>query len=78
VEAASQTVNCNIEASWSIIGAAITNASISSPNDNPGGSVQPPAYCWDPGGKSYQTVTVIEPGKGYWVASMKDCALTML
>jgi len=67
----------NITASWNMIGSVIDNASIASPNDSPDGSVQPFAYWWNPETKSYVMTTTIEPGKGYWVASVQDCTLTV-
>jgi hypothetical protein len=66
-----------IKAGWNIIGSVINNASFTSPNDNPDGSVQPFAYWWDPVTSNYIYETDIEPGKGYWVASVQDCTLTL-
>jgi putative ABC transport system substrate-binding protein len=67
----------DIKAGWNMIGSLIYNASIADPNDNPDGSVQPFAYWWDPASKSYDYKTTIEPTKGYWVASVQDCTLTV-
>jgi len=67
----------DIKAGWNMIGSVINNASIISPNDNPDGSLQPFAYWWDPLSKAYQYTTETEPGKGYWVASVSDCKLTL-
>ena len=55
----------------------IENASITTPNDNPEGSVQPFAYLWDPVSKTYVYTTDIETGKGYWVASVQDCIFAL-
>ena len=66
-----------IKAGWDMVGSVIGNSSIANPNDNPDGSVQPFAYWWDPATKSYIMTTTIESGKGYWVASVKDCVLTL-
>lgn len=45
--------------------------------DDPEGSVLKSAiYNWNPSSKSYDSVTLIEPGKGYWVATTADCILT--
>jgi hypothetical protein len=52
-------------------------ASIADPNDDPDDSVIPTAYWWDPIGRSYILTTDIEPGKGYWAASVNDCTLTL-
>lgn len=69
----------NITAGWNMIGSVgwTTPASISNPNDNPDGSVQIFAYWWDPVGRTYIITTDIEPGKGYWIASVQDCTLTL-
>jgi YVTN family beta-propeller protein len=67
----------NITAGWNMIGSIIDTASIANPNDNPDSSVQPFAYWWDPAAKSYVMTTTIGSGRGYWVASVRDCTLTM-
>ena len=72
-----ETWTTDIKAGWNMIGSVITIASIAAPNDNPDGSVIPTAYWWDPVGKSYILTTDIEPGKGYWIASVNDCVLTL-
>jgi len=54
-----------------------TNYSIAYPNDDTDGSVIPIAYWWDPVSKRYILATDIEPGKGYWIASINDCTLTL-
>jgi len=66
-----------LKAGWNMIGSVIGNASIANPNDSPDGSVLPFAYWWDPVSKGYAFVTIIETGKGYWVASVQDCMLTI-
>ena len=50
---------------------------VAAPNDDPDGSAIPPAYWWDPVSKSYMLTEDIEPGKGYWVAAVNDCTLTL-
>jgi hypothetical protein len=72
-----ETWTTDIKAGWNMIGSVATNSSIADPNDDPDGSVIPPAYWWDPESKSYVVTTDIEPGKGYWVASIHDCVLTL-
>ncbi len=72
-----ETWTTNITAGWNMIGSVSTNSSIADPNDDPDGSVIPPTYWWDPVTKSYVTTTDIEPGKGYWVAAVNDCTLTL-
>jgi len=67
----------DIKAGWNMVGSVGANASIIDPNDEPDGSVIPTAYWWDPVGKSYSITTDLEPGKGYWVASINDCTLTL-
>jgi hypothetical protein len=71
------TWTTNITAGWNMIGSVINNADFTSPNDNPDNSVQNFVYWWDPGSKSYKNVSAIEPFKGYWAASVNDCAFTM-
>ncbi|MCJ7575495.1 MAG: right-handed parallel beta-helix repeat-containing protein [Dehalococcoidia bacterium] len=71
------TWTTDINAGWNMIGSVITVASIVDPNDDPDGSVIPTAYWWNPVSKSYVLTTDIEPGKGYWVAALNDCILTL-
>jgi hypothetical protein len=70
-------LTCEIKAGWDLIGSVITVVSIADPNDDPDGSVITPAYWWDPMSKGYILTTDIEPGKGYWTASINDCTLTL-
>ena len=72
-----ETWTTDIKAGWNMIGSVNTSASIADPNDDPDGSVIPTAYWWDPVSKSYILTTDIEPGKGYWAASVNDCTLTL-
>ncbi|MCJ7575494.1 MAG: hypothetical protein MUO80_02275 [Dehalococcoidia bacterium] len=72
-----QTWTTDIKAGWNMIGSVSTNSSVAAPNDDPDGSVMTPAYWWDPIGKSYVQTTNLESGKGYWVASLNDCTLTL-
>ena len=72
-----ETWTTDIKAGWNMIGSVNTSASIADPSDDPDGSVIPTAYWWDPVSKSYILTTDIEPGKGYWVASVNDCTLTL-
>jgi hypothetical protein len=72
-----ETWTTNIKAGWNMIGSVNITTSIADPNDNPDSSVIPPAYWWDAVGRSYVLTTDIEPGKGYWVASVNDCVLTL-
>ncbi|KPJ58100.1 MAG: hypothetical protein AMJ46_14670 [Latescibacteria bacterium DG_63] len=67
----------DIKAGWNMIGSVNATASIADPNDDPDGSVIPTAYWWDPVSRGYILTTDIEPGKGYWVASVNDCELTL-
>ncbi len=72
-----ETWTTDIKAGWNMIGSLITSTSIADPNDDPDGSVQPFAYWWDPVTRTYILTTIIEPTKGYWVASVQDCTLTV-
>jgi len=69
------TCAIDIKAGWNLIGATCDTVSMSDTIDDPDGSVQPFAYWWNPDSKSYDYKTTIEPGKGYWVASVRDCRL---
>jgi hypothetical protein len=60
-----------------MIGSVINSVDFSLPNDEPDGSVQSFAYWWNPTNKAYDYETAIEPGKGYWVASLQNCTLTL-
>jgi len=55
-----QTWTSDIKAGWNMIGSVNTTASIADPNDDPDGCVIPPAYYWDPVGRSYILTTDIE------------------
>jgi hypothetical protein len=72
-----ETLTTDIRAGWNMIGSIITVVSIADPNDYPDGSVIPPVYWWDPASNRYIPTTNIEPGKGYWLASVNDCVLTL-
>jgi parallel beta-helix repeat protein len=72
-----RTWTTGIKAAWNMIGSVNTAAGIADPNDDPDGSVIPPAYTWDPAGRSYVLTTDIEPGKGYWIPATEDCVLTL-
>jgi hypothetical protein len=71
------TWTIDITAGWNMIGSVATNSSIADPDDNPDGSVIPPAYWWDPVERGYVTTYDVEPGKGYWIPSVNDCTLTL-
>jgi len=71
------TWTSDIKPGWNMIGSVISNASIANPNDNPDQSVQPFTYWWNPVARTYVLTTNIEPGKGYWAASVRDCTLTL-
>ena len=71
------TWTTDIKAGWNMIGSVSATASIADPNDDPDDSVIASAYWWDPVGRSYTVTPEIEPGKGYWVASVNDCTLTL-
>ena len=72
-----ETWTTDIKAGWNMIGSVITVASIATPNDDPDSSVIPTVYWWDPVSKSYILTTDVDPGKGYWAASVQDCTLTL-
>ena len=72
-----ETWTTDIKAGWNMIGSVNTGASITDPNDDPDSSVMHTAYWWDPVGRAYTITTDIEPGKGYWAASIQDCTLML-
>ena len=67
----------DIKAGWNMIGSVSINTSMVDPNDTRDGSIIPTAYWWDPVSRAYTTTTDINPGKGYWAASIQDCTLTL-
>jgi hypothetical protein len=71
------TWTSDMTAGWNMIGSVSNAASIANPNDSPDASVQPFAYWWDPVNRTYILTTDIDPGKGYWVASVRDGTLTL-
>jgi len=67
----------DIKAGWNMVGSVNTITSIADPNDDPDDSVLSTGYWWNPVSKAYVPIRDIEPGKGYWVASINDCTLTL-
>ncbi|MFW6056818.1 MAG: RCC1-like domain-containing protein [Chloroflexota bacterium] len=63
---------------WNMVGSVhgIT-VDFSNPADEPDGSCEGFVYTWNPGSKSYEYCTSIEPGKGYWAAATADGDLTL-
>ena len=63
---------------WNMIGSTAENVDFSNPNDDPDGSIVAGAlYAFDPTSCAYTIANTIEPAKGYWVASINDCNLTV-
>ncbi len=67
----------SVKAGWNMVGSVTGTVSITSPDDNPDGSVMAFSYSWNPVTKSYVYGTTIEAGKGYWVAATRDATLTL-
>ena len=67
----------SLSAGWNMVGSVYESVSISDPQDDPDGSVQPFAYWYNPETGSYAYTTTIEPKKGYWVAAIQDCNLAV-
>ena len=63
---------------WNMIG-SVHGASVdfADPDDSPDSSVEGFLYSWDPTTKSYSYGTMVEQGKGYWVACTDTCDLTI-
>ncbi len=67
----------SITAGWNMIGSVNAAVGITNPEDTPDNSVQKFTYWWNPVTKSYLYGTAIEAGKGYWVAAVNNCSLTL-
>lgn len=55
----------------------ISQVSLTSTSYTPTTPLSAGTYWWDPVERKYVETTDIEPGKGYWVASVNDCTLTL-
>jgi hypothetical protein len=71
------TWTSDLSAGWNMVGSVSVNAILAASDDNPDDSVIHAAYYWDPVTKSYTPANSIEQGKGYWVATVRDCDLTL-
>ncbi len=74
------TIKCvalNCEPGWHLVGGPYGRVDMSSPDDNPDGSVLLPAYGWDNNQGVYVPVTDFEPGAGYWLLIWQACTLTI-
>lgn len=73
-----QSWTSNITKGWNMIGSVYgLNVTFTDPDDTPDESVEGFAYWWNPTGRSYDYTELIEPMKGYWVAALQDCSLTV-
>jgi hypothetical protein len=73
----SPSIQIALKAGWNMIGSVSGTVNFTQPDDYPDGSVMAFTYWWDPASKSYVYGTTIEYGKGYWVAAIRDCTLTL-
>lgn len=64
---------------WNMVGSIYTDSVlVQNLSDNPADSiVRNAVYRWDPVLKSYIAATAVEPGKGYWMTTVRDCTLSM-
>ena len=66
-------------AGWNMAGSIQTRAvPIAELADDPTGSIVRNAiYHWNPESKSYVGVAALQPGGGYWIASLNACTLSV-
>jgi len=64
---------------WNMVGSIYADSVlVQNLSDNPVNSiVRNAVYRWDPVLKSYIASTAVEPGKGYWMTTIRDCTLSM-
>jgi len=64
---------------WNMVGSIYTGSVlVQNLSDDPADSiVRNAVYRWDPVLKSYIASTAVEPGKGYWMTTVRDCTLSM-
>ncbi|MBM3238485.1 T9SS type A sorting domain-containing protein [Candidatus Poribacteria bacterium] len=67
----------SLKAGWNLIGSPNATIDFTNPQDNPDGSVLPPARFYDPDKFTYTRANQLEPTKGYWVIALQDCTLTL-
>ena len=68
-----------LAAGWNMVG-SVYGASVDVNNIDGGGSgavLKSAVYWWNPAGKSYDTASQIEEGRGYWLAATQACDLTV-
>jgi len=68
----------DITAGWNMVGSLCDeDVDFTAPDDNPDGSVEAYAFWWNPSVRSYNLAYTLESTKGYWVAALQDCELTL-
>ncbi len=71
---------CHVCAGWNMVGsvhgASVAVADLTTDAD-PDPLLRNAIYRWNPSNKSYESVTDIQPGEGYWLATTADCLLTV-
>ena len=73
-----ESYTVDLTVGWNMIGSVSSDYDFSDPQDSPDNSIVPGSlFEWKALGFSYQPSNRIEPGKGYWVLSMRDCQLTI-
>ena len=66
-----------ITAGWNMVGSVMDPVDFGDPQDEPDGSVEGFNYWYNPATSSYEFSTAIDPTKGYWVAAVQNCTLTL-
>jgi len=68
----------DLKMGWNLVGSTYRVCDFSDPQDVPNGSIVPNSlFEWQAKGFTYNQVSKIEPGKGYWVLTFEDCRLTV-
>jgi len=68
----------SLTAGWNMIGSIYgKDVDFSDPDDVPDGSVEAPAYWWNPSTRSYDLVYTLETKNGHWAAATQNCQLTV-
>ena len=66
---------------WNMIGSVLYEAPVSTDylttDADPDPLLRNAIYRWNPSNKSYESVTTVQPGEGYWLATSADCQLTL-
>ena len=75
-----EELTLDIASGWNLIGTVMGDVDFSAPDDDPDGSILgSPGHGWwyDPSVEAYTNVDQLEGGKGYFIASLNPCTLTL-